>query len=155
MFGKGRQMDFSGEFNNSIDPKGRVSIPAKFRDVLKDVYGDEQLVVAKNSEGGLTAYPASQWHKNVENLRNNVSGGAARATLRLVVASAVECTFDKQGRIQVPTSLRSYAALEKEIVVLGVFDKIEIYSHIQHSAVMNSARQILRENPDFLDEHGF
>ena len=148
-------MIFSGEFNNSIDPKGRASIPAKFREVLKEEYGDEHLVVAKNPEGGLTAYPISQWRKNVENFRKNASGGAARATLRLVVASAVECSFDKQGRIQLPPSLRSYAVLEKEIVVVGMFDKIEIYSHVQHSDVMNSARETLQENADFLDEHGF
>lgn len=148
-------MIFSGEFNNSIDPKGRASIPAKFREVLKDEYGDDCLVVAKNPDGGLTAYPVSQWHKNVENFRKNASGGAARATLRLVVASAVECSFDKQGRILIPPSLRAYAAFEKEIVVVGMFDKIEIYSHLQHSDVMSSARTTLQDNADFLDEHGF
>jgi len=62
-------MKFRGEFNNSIDPKGRASIPARFREVLNSEFDDEALVVTKNLEGGLSAYPVSAWQKIIDQVQ--------------------------------------------------------------------------------------
>src|SRR5690554_5357756 len=107
-------MNFQGEYNNSIDPKGRASIPARFREVLSASYGDERLVVTKNLENGLTAYPLSSWNDIVQKVQESPSSPEKNAVIRLMIAPATECAFDKQGRIQIPHALRAYAALEKE-----------------------------------------
>jgi MraZ protein len=143
-------MIFQGEFNNSIDPKGRASIPAKFRDVLVDAYGDESLMVTKNVEGGLSAYPLSSWAKIVERVQQSLPGPEKNATIRLIIAPAAECGFDKQGRVLIPPALRSHAGLEKEIVVVGMFDKIDLYSQIRYAEVTRRSEDLLQNNPGFV-----
>ena len=147
---KGPPMIFQGEFNNSIDPKGRASIPAKFREVLADAYGDEVLVVTKNVEGGLSAYPLSSWGKIVERVQQSPPGPEKNAVIRLIVAPATECAFDKQGRVLIPPALRSHAGLEKEIVVVGMFDKIDLYSQIKYAEVTRHSEALLQDSPDFV-----
>lgn len=143
-------MIFQGEFNNSIDPKGRASIPAKFREVLADSYGDEHLVVTKNSEGGLSAYPPSSWRQILEQIKQAPASPEKTATIRLIVAPAVECMFDKQGRVLIPPSLRSHAGLEKEIVVVGMFEKVDIYSQLRHAEVTRKSEELLQSSPGFI-----
>lgn len=147
-------MIFQGESNNSIDLKGRASIPAKFREVLADSYGDECLMVTKNLEGGLSAYPASTWPEIVEKVRQIPAGNKKTATIRLMIAPAEKCPFDKQGRILIPPSLRSHAGLEKEIVVVGMFEKIDIYSHVKYADVTRNSEALLQEDPDFIASLG-
>ena len=148
-------MTFQGEFNNSVDPKGRASIPAKFREVLVSAYGDERLVVTKSWEDGLTAYPVSRWEELKKNVEKSPAGKQKNAALRIVIAPAVECGFDKQGRILIPESLRSYAALQKDIVVVGMVDKIEIYSQAKHAEVTRSSADFIKEDPQFMADMGF
>ncbi len=143
-------MIFQGEFNNSIDLKGRASIPAKFREVLVDTYGDEELMVTKNVEGGLSAYPVSSWNKIVERVHQSVPGPEKSATIRLIIAPAVACGFDKQGRVLIPPALRSHAGLEKEIVVVGMFDKIDLYSQVKYAEVTRRSEELLQGNPGFM-----
>lgn len=146
---------FQGEFNNSIDPKGRTSIPAKLREVLGDVYGDECLVVTKNQEGGLSAYPQSSWEKKVEELNALPASPQKNALFRLIFAPATVCSFDKQGRVLIPPSLRSHAALEKDVVVVGLFDKIEIYSQVCYAEVTRKSEAVLQSDPQLVAEMGF
>jgi len=148
-------MKFRGEFNNSIDPKGRASIPAKFREVLNSEFGDEALVVTKNLEGGLTAYPASAWQKVVEQVQQSSPSPQKNAITRLMIAPAIECSFDKQGRIQIPHSLRAHAGLDKEVVVVGLFDKIEIYSQVKHAEVTRRSEELLQATPQAVADWGF
>lgn len=148
-------MDFQGEYINLIDPKGRASIPSRFRETLNSAYGDDRLVVTKNTDGGLTAYPVSRWPQLVENVKSQPAGKTKTAIIRLIVSPAQECTFDKQGRIQIPLSLRGHAGLTKEIVVVGHFDKIEIFNQSHYDQVTNNSESFLQANPQDMADMGF
>lgn len=147
-------MNFQGEFHNTIDPKGRASIPARFREQLTQ-QGGECVVVTKNLEGGLTAYPAAHWQTVVEDVRRRPASPEKDSATRFFIAPAVDCVFDKQGRIQIPQSLRTFAALEKEVVVLGMFEKIEIYSQSRYAQVTSNSGDLLRNDARLVAEMGF
>ncbi|MFO7984158.1 MAG: division/cell wall cluster transcriptional repressor MraZ [Desulfuromonadales bacterium] len=147
-------MSFQGEYINSVDVKGRASIPARFRELLDSVHGDDRLVVTKRN-GGLLAYPTSEWDKIKQNIEAMPPGTTREDILRVLVAPAVECGFDKQGRIQIPQSLRSYADIEKDIVVVGLFSKIEIWSQRRHAEVTSQSEARLDQAGDVLAEIGF
>lgn len=147
-------MTFTGEYHNTIDPKGRASVPARFRELLAQ-QGEEFLVVTKNLEGGLTAYPASLWQQIEENVRNLPNSPHKLAMTRHLIAPKADCEFDKQGRIQIPQSLRSYAGLEKDIVVVGLFEKIEIYSQLQYAEVTRKSGELLLSDAQVVADMGF
>lgn len=148
-------MGFQGEYINLIDAKGRASIPARFRESLGQDFGDDRLVVTKNTDQGLTAYPLSLWTRLVRDLENRPAGPTKTALIRLIVAPAQECSFDKQGRIQIPHSLRTHAGLEKEIIVVGLFEKIDIFSQARYDAVTRNAEALLQANLQDVADMGF
>lgn len=148
-------MSFQGEYINTIDPKGRASIPARFRETLVNAYRDERVVVTKNLEDGLSVYPVSSWAQIKEKVERSPASPQKQAAIRTIVAPAAECSFDKQGRIQIPQSLRTYAELEKEIVVVGLFDKIEIYSQARHAEVSRRSQALLQADPQAVADFGF
>lgn len=132
---------FRGVFDTTIDIKGRTSIPAKFRDVLVDYFGDERFYLTKSSpvkleDGvlcqGLAIYPYKEWVALEEKLLPGkglgMNSSELAAVKRQIIAPAVECVADKLGRILVPPSLRKSAFLEREIVFVGVLNKAEIWS---------------------------
>ena len=145
---------FYGEFNNIIDPKGRASVPAVFREVMKTSVGDESLVVTK-ADGGLAAYPASVWKKIFDNVMALPAGPRKAHNLRTRIGPAKECGFDRQGRIQIPQALRDYAGLTKDIVVVGMGDKLEIWDQLQHAAATSESEAQLREDPQGQADLGF
>jgi MraZ protein len=149
-------MGFQGEFINTIDPKGRASIPVKFREVLTSAYGGESLVVTRRN-GGLIAYPPSEWRLIEENVRQLPPGQMRDDTYRVLINPAQECTFDKQGRIQLPQSLRVYAALDRErdMVVVGIINKIEIWSQARHEEMTRTSEGRLNDNAQQLAGLGF
>ena len=114
---------FMGEYNHTIDAKGRLIVPSKFREKL----GDE-FVVTKGLDECLFVYPLDEW-SNIEEAFRKVplTNKKARDFVRFFFAGAASCEVDKQGRILLPTSLRSYAGLEKEIVSAGVLNRVEIW----------------------------
>lgn len=113
-----------GEYNNSIDAKSRLIVPAKFRDEL-----EYKCVLTKGLDNCLYIYPMDEWLRFQEKLATlPVSDAKARAFVRYFYASAVECEIDKQGRMTIPQSLKEYAKIEKELVTLGVLNKVEIWS---------------------------
>lgn len=114
---------FMGEFNHSIDSKGRIIIPSKFREAL----GDE-FVITLGLDGCLFAYPNDEWQAFVEKLKTLPGTKDARQLQRYFMAGAAACEADKQGRILIPSKLRENAALDKDIVFVGVLNKIEIWS---------------------------
>lgn len=115
---------FMGEYNHSIDAKGRAILPAKFREQLGDSY-----VITKGLDGCLFVYPKDEWDRIEAKFREvPLTTKDARTFARFFFASAVECEGDKQGRVNIPQALREYAGLDKDIVSVGVLDRIEIWS---------------------------
>lgn len=115
---------FMGEYNHTIDAKGRLIVPAKFREVL----GDE-FVVTKGLDNCLFVYPNDEWQKFEEKLQTlPLTNKSARQFTRFFLAGAASCQVDKQGRILLPQVLREFAALEKDVVLVGVASRIEIWS---------------------------
>lgn len=118
-----RQM-FMGEYNHTIDTKGRLIIPSKFRDQL----GDE-FIVTKGLDGCLFVFPKNEWLAFEEKLRTlPMTQKSARKFTRFFVSGAIECELDKQGRILLPQPLREFAELEKDVVLTGNLNRIEIWS---------------------------
>ena len=115
---------FMGEYNHTIDPKGRLIIPAKFREAL----GDE-FVVTNGLDGCLFVYANTEWNNFEEKLRTlPLTNKNARQFTRFFLAGAAACEVDKQGRILIPQVLREFAKLEKDVVLVGVASRIEIWS---------------------------
>lgn len=113
-----------GEFNHTIDAKGRLIVPAKLRDAL----GDE-FVVTKGLDGCLFAYPNEEWKNFEEKLGAlPLTNMNARKFARFFLAGATTCEVDKQGRILLPAVLREFAGLDKEVVLVGVSRRVEIWS---------------------------
>ncbi len=114
---------FLGEYRHAVDEKGRLSIPAKFRARL-----EEGAVVTRGLDGCLTLYPLAEWKVLAERLANlPISQSDARAFSRLLLAGAMEAEIDRAGRVMIPSYLRSYASLKKEVVVAGLYNRIEIW----------------------------
>ena len=113
-----------GEYEHTIDAKGRLIMPAK----LKEDIG-EKFVITKGLYGCLFVYSLKEWQNFEEKLRTfPLTNKDARALMRFFLAGATECEIDKQGRFLIAGSLREFAGLEKEVVVIGVLNKIEIWS---------------------------
>jgi MraZ protein len=112
-----------GEYKHSIDTKKRLSIPAKFR---KDI--GERAVVTKGLEKCLTIYTMTEWEKLAEKLNNlPTSQSDARNFARIMLAGAADVELDKLGRILVPDYLKEYALLKKNVTILGLSTKIEVW----------------------------
>lgn len=115
---------FIGEHQHTIDPKGRIIMPAKFREDL-----GESFVVTKGLDNCLFVYPNPEWKILEDKLRTlPLTSKDARAFTRFFFAGACECQLDKQGRILIPSNLREYAKLDREIVTIGVLSRVEIWS---------------------------
>jgi MraZ protein len=112
-----------GEFHYNIDQKGRLMIPAKFR----QRFGLEA-VVTRGLENCLFVFPKDEWEKVVEKiLKLPLSQANSRAFARLMFSGAYESTIDNQGRILIPEYLRAYAKLSKKVVIVGLYSRIEIW----------------------------
>lgn len=121
---------FRGSSTHTIDSKGRIIIPARFRDVIK-VGNSNSLIVSKLDEC-LVAYPVEEWHK-IESKISSLAekSGTLRRFRRVFVGGASECSYDKQERILIPPLLRQYAGLEKDIALVGVLTHFEIWCREQ------------------------
>jgi MraZ protein len=115
---------FMGEYHHSIDIKGRLIVPSKFRDDLGEMF-----IITRGLDQCLFGYPLSEWRLIEEKLKGlPLTKKDARAFTRFFFSGATESELDKQGRINIPTPLLQYAKLEKECVILGVSNRIEIWS---------------------------
>ena len=115
---------FMGEYNHTVDAKGRLIVPSKFREQL----GDE-FVVTKGLDGCLFVYENTEWKILEEKLKNlPLTNANARKITRFFLAGATLCEVDKQGRILLPAVLREFAKIEKDAVMVGVGNRIEIWS---------------------------
>ena len=115
---------FMGEYNHTVDAKGRLIVPSKFRESL-----GEEFVVTKGLDGCLFVYSSEEW-KIIETKFREVSqfSKEARKFARFFFAGAASCEVDKQGRVLLPAILREFAGIEKEVVLAGVVNHIEIWS---------------------------
>ena len=114
---------FMGQYNHTVDAKGRVFVPSKFREAL-----GERFVVTMGLDGCLFLYPNEQWEKFAEQLKALPGTKEARQLQRYFLAGAADLEVDKQGRILLPANLREHAALDREVIFVGVLGKIERWS---------------------------
>ena len=110
-----------GEYHQNLDAKGRINVPAKFREDL-----GESFVVSKGLDNCVYIYPKEEW-KRFEQELCSVQPTQRRMLHRFFFSGAEECSTDSQGRVVIPPKIREYAGLTKEIVVIGVSDKAEIW----------------------------
>jgi len=115
---------FMGEYEHQIDVKGRMIVPAKFRADLGD-----QFVLTRGLDQCLFVYPMDEWKILEEKLKKlPLTKKDARSFTRFFFSGATECEVDKQGRVNIPQPLRTYSKLEKECIVIGVSNRVEVWS---------------------------
>jgi len=118
---------FRGSFEHSVDAKGRVSVPAKFRDIIADRY-DGRLVMALDFDRCLAVYPLEEWEKLEEKIKSlPMMQKEVKDFMRFFFSSATECDLDNQGRILIPPSLRERANINKSVMLVGIINKIEVW----------------------------
>lgn len=113
-----------GEYHHNVDEKGRMIIPAKFRDGLGSSF-----VMTRGLDRCLFVYPPEEWRKLENQLKElPFTKKDARAFTRFFFSGAAECELDKQGRVNIASPLREFAQLEKECVIIGVSNRVEVWS---------------------------
>lgn len=118
---------FIGEYTHSLDTKGRMAIPSKFRDAL-----EAGAVVTRGVDHCLFMYTMEEWNKLAEKIAQlPFSQANSRAFSRLMLAGAMDVQIDRQGRISIPDYLRNYAGITKKVVVAGLYNRLEIWDEDQ------------------------
>ncbi|BFH61476.1 MULTISPECIES: division/cell wall cluster transcriptional repressor MraZ [Paenibacillus] len=142
---------FMGEFQHSIDDKGRLIIPAKFRELLGSSF-----VITRGLDQCLFVYPMQEWSILEQKLKSlPLMKSDARAFTRFFFSGATECEWDKQGRVNLPGNLRQYAKLDKECVVLGVSNRVEIWSKDTWEAYFQQSEGAFNEIAEKLVDFNF
>lgn len=114
---------FIGEYQHNIDQKGRLAVPAKFRAILT-----KGAVVTKGLDDCLSLYTKEEWAKMAPKLASlPIAKANARAFARMMLAGAMDVEIDKQGRMLVPEYLRKYAGMKKQVVITGLYNRLEIW----------------------------
>jgi MraZ protein len=133
---------FRGRYEHSVDPKGRIALPSAWKRSIVEK-GEGALVITTHlSEPCLVAYPEEEWSAFEDRLSKLPQFDPSVMKLRrLYVGGAMDCPSDKQGRVLIPTVLREYAALEKEIYWVGAIKTIEIWSKAKWNERVESSRQ--------------
>lgn len=128
---------FLGEYRHRLDPKGRVNLPTKFR---KDL--SHGVVITRGVDRCLFVYPKAAWERLAVNLAKlPITAQASRAFARLLLAGAMDVVPDGQGRVMLPEYLRGYGAIKKEVVIAGVYDRLEIWDARAWMAYTKRAEQ--------------
>lgn len=142
---------FMGEYSHSIDAKGRLIMPAKFREQL----GDE-FIVTKSPDKCLYVYANEDWKKFEEKLATlPITNKETRQFVRFFLAGAAACEVDKQGRILIPAVLREYAGLDKEVILAGASKKIEIWNKERYLADQKEYEENIDEIASNMERFGF
>jgi len=138
---------FMGEFQHNIDSKGRLIVPAKFREAL-----GLRFIVTRGMDGCLFGYTLSEWEKFTQKMQQlPLSKSQGRQIMRHFFSQAAECEIDKQGRINIPPSLRSFASLEKGCVIVGISDHLEIWDEEKWQEVMKNSDENFDQIAEDLD----
>ena len=141
---------FLGQYHHSLDSKGRVILPARFRGRL-----EEGAFMARGLDGCVCVYPRDEWERVAANMRDlSARGPAQRQAARTFFAGAAEFVPDRQGRVPIPAHLREFAGLglDREVVVAGVLSRVEIWDGQRWRAREQEGEQVItaaEEIPDF------
>ncbi len=121
---------FMGEYHPTLDEKGRVAIPMKLRKAFGENSVINKLIITHGFDKCVMAYREEDWKDFVENKLVNLSQSDPknRMRIRFLLGGACECELDKQGRIIIPGYLKEYSEMEKEVIILGLYNRIEIWS---------------------------
>lgn len=142
---------FMGEYQHSVDDKGRLIVPAKFRDQL-----GASFIATRGLDNCLFIYPQSEWAILEQKLKSlPLMKSDARAFTRFFFSGATECELDKQGRINIPQNLREYAKLEKDCIVLGVSNRVEVWSKSTWEAYYQQSEETFNEIAEKLVDFDF
>lgn len=144
-------MVFLGEYRHNLDDKGRITIPSKFRDSFKD-----GLVVTKGFENCLFIFTKNDWldfARQIQQLRTLKKD--ARTLSRFIFGGASEDQADKQGRVIVPSNLREWGNIKKEVVIIGVSNRLEVWSEENWNKVENEAAASYSQIAEELADLGF
>ena len=140
---------FTGEYAYSLDSKGRVNIPDKFRQVLSED-NENTFVIARGMDPCIWVYPLAQWKEIETNLRSLSSLSKIHRTfVRNTARYASPSTYDKQGRITLTPSLIEYAGLEKDALIIGMVSKMEIWNPVQMD---KTDKETIKIDPEAYDE---
>ena len=132
---------FMGEYHHNIDEKGRLIIPAKYREEL-----GEKFVMTRGLEKCLYIYPLNEWDKIVGKLKTlPFTKKDARIFIRSFFSGATDCEFDRQGRINIISPMVEYADITKECVIIGANDRLEVWSS-------NNWNDFINENQDKIED---
>ncbi|WP_438770914.1 MULTISPECIES: division/cell wall cluster transcriptional repressor MraZ [unclassified Enterococcus] len=139
-----------GEFRHNIDAKGRLIVPSKLREEL-----GEQFVLTRGLDGCLFGYPMSEWNELESKLNDMpLAKKDARTFVRFFYSAATECELDKQGRINIPNTLRNYATITKECVIVGVSNRIEIWNEAKWQEFSEAAEENFNEIAENMIDFG-
>jgi len=139
---------FTGEYSYTVDPKSRVNIPAKFRQALSPE-NDNSFAITKGMDQCIWVYPLVEWNKVLAKLREQSSSQVNRAFTREYSRFASTVSYDKQGRILLSTELIDYAKIDRQVTIIGLINKIEIWNP---SLLKNFDQHVLSQNKEAFDE---
>ena len=140
-----------GEYKHNIDSKGRLIVPAKFRDDLGETF-----VITRGLDGCLFGYPMEQWKELEAKLKQlPLAKKEARAFTRFFYSAATECAIDSQGRFLIPQTLRTHAELEKACFVVGVSERFEIWSENRWNSFTEEAEETFEDIAESMIDFGF
>lgn len=124
----------------SVDAKGRVNIPARFREHLSATYGEQVVLISK--DGCIFVYPAQEWKRKFSERLKKLSTASkeVRRTLRRLYGRAESCEFDRQGRILLPADLRTKTSIEKDAIVAGIENRLEIWDKAKWNEEMGEVK---------------
>ena len=139
---------FIGEYNHNLDSKGRIIIPAKFRDELEGTF-----ILTRGLDGCLTIYSLDKWEKIFEEINKlPETKKATRQYIRMLTANACECVLDNQGRILIPNNLAKSVNIEKECVIFGANSHVEIWDKNTWEAYLNDASENFEDIAESLSD---
>ncbi len=146
---------FYGTFEHSIDPKGRLILPARFREALRDSLS-ENFMMCPGLEGCIFLYPLSEWRSLEEKLRAlpSLSTPDARGFTRRLFAGAAQCALDKQGRLLIPNNLRDHASIDRDVVITGVSTRVELWNKDRWKSYVEEQARSFEETAERLMNFG-
>ncbi len=145
---------FIGQSLQALDSKGRLSIPSKFREILNSKYAGK--LILTYIQPYIVAYPTAEWTGIEERLGAlSTMQKEIGDIIRIIYSNASECSLDNQGRILIPPTLRDFAGIQRDVAVLGIRNKIEIWSKDKWDEFKEGVKEKVRALPDKLMEIGF
>jgi MraZ protein len=143
---------FYGEYEHSLDRKSRVIIPAKFREAFKDHYA-EKFFITRGLDGCLFLFTEDEWKKQELKFKSmSFTKQEARKFNRLYFSGASEVICDSQGRILIPQYLKEFAKIEKDVVIIGVSNRIEIWGKLKWKEFYENTRETFEDTAEKLLE---